>query len=396
MEAVVGCVATHRIEWLENTNPSLLKLPIPLFEMRKLIPRPLCGVTPIDRVFPFGDESMKGRKRPITHALHKLVLERVHMNVINTSFHIQFVANGVFKKTSLPDALFSSFRPARCHANTRSAAAEPLPGEDAFQPSPARRIVGVTSRQFPNSMQMIRQQHNRHNFKWAVFTNRIDCRSQGSSPSVGGQNWSSLVSHNREEERPSIIRSSVPAHSGDRTRFALISRTERSNCKQRKVRPDAPYGTGEDAFQPSPARRIVGVTSRQFPNSMQMIRQQHNCHNFKWAVFANLIDYRSQGSSPSVGGQNWSSLVSHNREEERPSIIRSSVPAHAGDRTRFALISRTERSNCKQRKVRPDAPYGTKTNIAVVLDKAGNYITGWKLKTGTPQFAKYIKDGFLK
>jgi hypothetical protein len=40
--------------------------------------------------------------------------------------------------------------------------------------------------------------------------------------------------------------------------------------------------------------------------------------------------------------------------------------------------------------------FNPKTNIAVVLDDAGNFITGWKLKPGTPQFEKYITDGFLK
>jgi hypothetical protein len=40
--------------------------------------------------------------------------------------------------------------------------------------------------------------------------------------------------------------------------------------------------------------------------------------------------------------------------------------------------------------------FNPKTNLVVVLDDAGNFITGWKLKPGTPQFEKFIKDGFLK
>ena len=40
--------------------------------------------------------------------------------------------------------------------------------------------------------------------------------------------------------------------------------------------------------------------------------------------------------------------------------------------------------------------FNTKTNIAVVLDGAGNFITGWKLKLGTPQFEMFINEGFLK
>jgi filamentous hemagglutinin len=40
--------------------------------------------------------------------------------------------------------------------------------------------------------------------------------------------------------------------------------------------------------------------------------------------------------------------------------------------------------------------FNPSTNLAVVLDKAGNFVTGWRLTPGTAQFEKFIKDGFLK
>lgn len=40
--------------------------------------------------------------------------------------------------------------------------------------------------------------------------------------------------------------------------------------------------------------------------------------------------------------------------------------------------------------------FNPKTNLVVVLDKAGNFVTGWRLTPGTAQFEKFIKDGFLK
>ncbi len=40
--------------------------------------------------------------------------------------------------------------------------------------------------------------------------------------------------------------------------------------------------------------------------------------------------------------------------------------------------------------------FNPKTNIADVLDDAGNFITGWKLTPGTPQFQKFFNDGFPK
>ena len=36
------------------------------------------------------------------------------------------------------------------------------------------------------------------------------------------------------------------------------------------------------------------------------------------------------------------------------------------------------------------------TNIVVVLDKLGNFVTGWKLLPGTPQFVKFMNDGVLR
>jgi len=36
------------------------------------------------------------------------------------------------------------------------------------------------------------------------------------------------------------------------------------------------------------------------------------------------------------------------------------------------------------------------TNLVVVLDKNGVYVSGWKLAPGTPQFQKFVKDGVLR
>ena len=37
-----------------------------------------------------------------------------------------------------------------------------------------------------------------------------------------------------------------------------------------------------------------------------------------------------------------------------------------------------------------------KTNNVVVLDKFGEFVTGYKLEVGSPQYIKYIKEGFLR
>ena len=40
--------------------------------------------------------------------------------------------------------------------------------------------------------------------------------------------------------------------------------------------------------------------------------------------------------------------------------------------------------------------FNPNTNLVVVLDKAGNFVTGFLLKPGTKQWENFIKNGFLK
>lgn len=40
--------------------------------------------------------------------------------------------------------------------------------------------------------------------------------------------------------------------------------------------------------------------------------------------------------------------------------------------------------------------FNSNTNNAVVLDNAGNFVTGFKLSPGTPQFENYMTNGLLR
>lgn len=40
--------------------------------------------------------------------------------------------------------------------------------------------------------------------------------------------------------------------------------------------------------------------------------------------------------------------------------------------------------------------FNSLTNNVVVLDAAGNFVTGFKLYPGTDQFIKFMKDGMLR
>lgn len=40
--------------------------------------------------------------------------------------------------------------------------------------------------------------------------------------------------------------------------------------------------------------------------------------------------------------------------------------------------------------------FNLKTNNVVVLDKSGNFLTGFNIKPGTVQYNNYIKNGMLR
>jgi len=40
--------------------------------------------------------------------------------------------------------------------------------------------------------------------------------------------------------------------------------------------------------------------------------------------------------------------------------------------------------------------FDTATNNAVVVDSAGNFVTGFKLSSGTQQYENFIKNGVLR
>jgi hypothetical protein len=40
--------------------------------------------------------------------------------------------------------------------------------------------------------------------------------------------------------------------------------------------------------------------------------------------------------------------------------------------------------------------FNPNTNLVVVLDSGGNFVTGWKLTPGTPQFSNFMNNGVLR
>ena len=63
--------------------------------------------TPINGQVPTRDISMKTAETPIGYTIYVPVLNGIEMNVIDVSYEIIFITNGMFPESTLPNALFS-------------------------------------------------------------------------------------------------------------------------------------------------------------------------------------------------------------------------------------------------------------------------------------------------
>src|SRR3972149_9993278 len=62
---------------------------------------------PVMRIHPLGNKTMKRRVWPICHAGHVTMSHRVPVSVLNVSFKILLVTNGVLPIAALPQIVFT-------------------------------------------------------------------------------------------------------------------------------------------------------------------------------------------------------------------------------------------------------------------------------------------------
>ena len=121
--------------------------------------------SPIQIVNTFRNPTMKRGVRPICGARNVTMFHRVEVNVIEMCLEVVFIFNRMLPETPLPDAspsiLFSRVR----GALFQSPLFQISFCEFLFYPAPAFREVGISRRQRPDRVKMIRQQHNRIDFK---------------------------------------------------------------------------------------------------------------------------------------------------------------------------------------------------------------------------------------
>ena len=99
---------------------------------------------------------MKRRVRPIADSGDKTVLDGIEVDVIDVSFKISIVTNGVLPESALPKGVFPTPVP-----RDRSARLNDGSRKSTFDQMPSVREICISIRQRHHDMEVIGQNHDR-------------------------------------------------------------------------------------------------------------------------------------------------------------------------------------------------------------------------------------------
>ena len=136
--------------------------------------------TPIGRVNPRLDAARKRREWPFSGTFDQAVLYRIVVDVIEVPLEIFLVADHMFPEPPLPHASLSSLPPGVGDFGFAPAACKIRRCKSFLYPPPTRWVVGVSARQGPQGVQMVRQQHNRLDLEWPLGDVPLRSRREGS------------------------------------------------------------------------------------------------------------------------------------------------------------------------------------------------------------------------
>src|SRR6266478_232046 len=130
--------------------------------------------------------------RPVGGAAGMAMLHRVVMNVIDVTLQVRLVADRVFPKAGLPDAVSG---PGRGWPFMILAARE-----RALDEAPADRIVGIAAGERPYAVQMLREYRDRNRCERAEATTLAE-RGTQRVDAVGQQRCLTIGKRDREKVR---------------------------------------------------------------------------------------------------------------------------------------------------------------------------------------------------
>jgi hypothetical protein len=106
-------------------------------------------------------------------------------------------------KPSLPDAAFVALRARRADPSSRPASGEPEFRESALDAATSLREIRIIIGQFPQAVQMLREQDDGHHLKKTVLLNGTNPLAQALPGLLCSKKRSAVVCDNREEEHAS-------------------------------------------------------------------------------------------------------------------------------------------------------------------------------------------------
>jgi hypothetical protein len=141
---------------------------------------------------------MKAAVRPVHDPRHVSVLQGIEVNVVDVTFEIGLIANGVLPIAALPDAFFA-LRDLALRSRLRFDGAR----KSALDETSASREVAIIFGQCPQSVDVIRQDANGNRLKRTPVLNTSIDRSQAID--VFDQQIARSVGKNNREEKHAAL-----------------------------------------------------------------------------------------------------------------------------------------------------------------------------------------------
>jgi hypothetical protein len=142
---------------------------------------------------------MEAAVRPVANPSDIAVLHRIEVDVIDVTLEVRIISNSVLPEPPLPDSRFAppDLAP-RPQLRRRQ-----LAGESAFDLAPASREIGISRRQGPNGVEMVRQDADGIRCERQAHLNRTINFPQGLDM-LDKQLARSVKERNGEEEYPAF------------------------------------------------------------------------------------------------------------------------------------------------------------------------------------------------
>ena len=120
------------------------------------------------------------------------------MDVVRVSFKIILIPNQMLPKSWLEDTTLSLVSPTRRNGFFRVAHTQPRFCELLLDP-PLTRVVSISMRQYPHSVEMIRKEDYCANRKWPTLVALNQKVAEDTTGVIATQKRFSSISHHREE-----------------------------------------------------------------------------------------------------------------------------------------------------------------------------------------------------